>query len=65
MIGFARKAVGYAQGFEFTSFIADQRTYDATLRNLELLGEAATRVPPSIREQHQGIPWRQMIATRN
>jgi uncharacterized protein with HEPN domain len=39
--------------------------YDATVRNLELMGEAATHIPPTIREAHPAIPWRQIIATRN
>ena len=40
-------------------------TYDATLRNLELIGEAATRVPSDVREAHPHFPWRRIIGTRN
>ena len=40
-------------------------TYDATLRNLELIGEAATHIPDIIRAAHPEIPWRMIIATRN
>ena len=39
--------------------------YDATLRNLELMGEAATRVSPEIRDKAPQLPWRQVVATRN
>ena len=39
--------------------------YDATVRNLELVGEAATYVPESVRRDHPEIPWRMVIATRN
>ena len=39
--------------------------YDATVRNIELVGEAATHVPESIRQSHPEIPWRMIIATRN
>ena len=39
--------------------------YDATVRNLELVGEAATYVPESDRRDHPEIPWRMVIATRN
>lgn len=39
--------------------------YDATLRNLELLGEAATHVAQDLRDQAPELPWRQVIATRN
>lgn len=40
-------------------------TYDATVRNLELIGEAATHIPDEIRIKNQSIPWRLIIATRN
>lgn len=39
--------------------------YDATLRNLELIGEAASRIPLEVRDAHPDIPWRMVIATRN
>ncbi len=35
------------------------------MRNLELIGEAATHIPQDIRDQSPKIPWRQVIATRN
>ena len=41
------------------------KTYDATLRNLELIGEAATHVPQAVRDSASEIPWRQVVATRN
>lgn len=42
MIEFAEQAVGYAEGLDQLAFTSDRRTYDATLRNIELIGEAAT-----------------------
>jgi uncharacterized protein with HEPN domain len=39
--------------------------YDATLRNLKLIGEAATHVPEDVRQAHSQVPWRMIIATRN
>jgi uncharacterized protein with HEPN domain len=39
--------------------------HDATLRNLELIGEAATRVSQDIRDKAPQVPWRQLVATRN
>jgi len=35
------------------------------IRNIELIGEAATRVPDHVREGKPEIPWRQIIAMRN
>lgn len=40
-------------------------TYDATLRNLELFGEAARHIPEEQRQQAGAIDWRGIIAMRN
>ena len=65
MIDFAERAVGYTAGFDQETFTSNDRTYDATLRNLELIGEAATHVPKEVREANPQIKWRQVIAVRN
>lgn len=65
MISFAEKVVVYTEGLDQNRFAASGLNYDATLRNLELLGEAATHIPFEIREANSVIPWRQVIATRN
>ena len=46
-------------------FVASGLNYDATVRNLELIGEAATHVPEAVRAAHSQVPWRLVIATRN
>ena len=46
-------------------FVASGLNYDATLRNLELIGEAATHIPEDVRSANPQIPWRLVIATRN
>jgi len=65
MIGFAEKAIAYTNGLDQDGFVASGLNYDATVRNLELMGEAATHIPAKIRDAHPAIPWRQLIATRN
>ena len=65
MIDFARKAVAYTQGKTQADFVADELTYDATLRNLELIGEGATHIPNRVRAAHPEIPWRAIIGARN
>ncbi len=65
MIKFANNVQTYTEGLEQSAFVASGISYDATLRNLELIGEAAMHVPESIRSQHTEIPWRLVIATRN
>ena len=42
MIEFAEKVMTYTEGLDQESFVASGLNYDATVRNLELIGEAAT-----------------------
>lgn len=65
MIKFALKVKSYTSGLDQADFITSGITYDATLRNLELIGEAATHIPKEIQSAHPDIPWRLIIATRN
>ncbi|RKZ68411.1 MAG: nucleotidyltransferase [Gammaproteobacteria bacterium] len=65
MISFAENVLTYCDGLDQTSFESTSLNYDATVRNLELIGEAATHIPSEIQDAHAIIPWRQIIATRN
>jgi uncharacterized protein with HEPN domain len=65
MIGFAERVIAYTNGLDKDKFVASGLNYDATVRNLELIGEAATHVPEAIRAAHPQVPWRLIIATRN
>lgn len=65
MIGFCERIQSFTKNVSKEDFVAEQMRYDATVRNIELIGEAATHVPVSIRQTAANIPWRMMIATRN
>ncbi len=62
---FAEKVQAYSAALNQQKFEADELRYDAILRNLELIDEAASHVPEDVRKNFPSIPWRQMIATRN
>ena len=62
MIDFAGKVLAYTDGLDQAGLVASGLTYDATLRNLELIGEAATHIPDEVRAAHPEIPWRMIIA---
>lgn len=65
MIGFAEKVLAYTEGLNREDFRRSGLVYDATLRNLELIGEAATHIPDIVRDRATEIPWRMIVATRN
>ena len=50
MIEFSEKVLTYSNELDRAAFLADGLTYDATLRNLQLIGEAATHIPIAVRK---------------
>lgn len=65
MSSFAKDALSYTSGLSLAEFEQNSMAYDATLRKIELIGEAAGNIPVNIRTLAQLIPWREIIATRN
>ncbi len=57
--------MGYCADLDRNQFETNQLMQDAVLRNIELIGEAATRIPDDVRLAHPEIAWRQIIAMRN
>ena len=55
----------YTAGIDFDAFIKDPKTQDAVIRNLEIVGEAAGRLPQNIRNATPEIEWRKIVALRN
>ena len=65
MIEFSEAVLSYTAGMDQTGFVADRRTYYATLHSLQLIGEAATHVPAEVRDTHSEVRWREIMGTRN
>jgi len=54
----------YVSGLSYDDFIKDDKTKDAVVRNLEIIGEAANQIPMDIRERYKDIPWAQIVGLR-
>lgn len=65
MLEAAQKVVRYTDGRQADSFFTDEMAYDATLRNLEILGEAAKNIPAEIRQRYPDVDWRDVAGLRD
>jgi len=59
------KIARYTAGLERAAFIADEKTVDAVVRNLEIVGEASKQIPEDFKALHPLLPWTQMAGLRN
>jgi uncharacterized protein with HEPN domain len=55
----------YVSGFSREAFSADERTLDAVVRNLEIIGEAIKKVPEDIRSSNPAIEWQKIAGLRD
>ncbi len=61
----AREAVSLVQGRTRENLESDRLLNLALVRLLEILGEAANRVPAEDRSRYPRIPWSQIVGLRN
>ena len=60
-----QKIARYIAGMDLAGFLADEKTVDAVVRNVEIIGEASKQVPESFKSAHPEVPWAQMAGMRN
>ena len=65
MIDAIGKASEYIDGMSFEMFCKDEKTIDAVLRKITVIGEAARHVPEAVQKSHPDLPWLEMKGIRN
>jgi len=61
----SRKILDYTSGMSFDEFTADGKTVDAVIRNFEIIGEAANRLPEDFKQEHPTVDWHKIRGFRN
>ena len=55
----------YTDGIDFVIWQNDEKTVDAVIRNIEVIGEASSHLPREVQEQYEDVPWGMMKGIRN
>ncbi len=61
----AKEVLEFTAGMSLTEFLKDRKTANAVIRSLEVLGEAAKKIPEAMRLRHPEIPWRDIAGMRD
>ena len=61
----AHKILDYTTGQNFEDFKGDSKTVDAVIRNFEIIGEAANRLPEEFKDSFPEIDWHRIRGFRN
>ena len=65
IIARANKILTYTDGLSFEQLLSDDKAIDAVIRNFEISGEVANRLPEEIRELYLNIDWHRIRGFRN
>jgi len=57
--------IGRSEGLSFDTFAGDETLRRAFVRSLEIIGEAAKKVPEDFRASHPSVEWRAMVGMRD
>lgn len=65
MIEYIERAEKYLNNLSYEEFINDLKTCDAIIRCIEVIGEAAKKVPENLKNKYPFIPWRDIAGMRD
>jgi len=60
-----KKILTYTTGLDYDGFVANDLVVDAVIRNFEIIGEAANRLPTEFKDAHPDIDWHRIRGFRN
>jgi len=65
ILEYMTRAEEHVSGLNFERFLKDNKTCDAVIRCIEVIGEATKNIPDEVRKRYASIPWRDMAGMRD
>lgn len=65
MLNACNRIIRYTQNPDFSSFIEDNKTVDATVRNIQILEEAASQIPEDFQNGNTQIELTKIIRSKH
>ncbi|MFQ5905937.1 MAG: DUF86 domain-containing protein, partial [bacterium] len=60
-----QRIAAYTVGLTYEQFMKDNKTQDAVIRNLEVIGEATKNLSSHLRKTYPQIPWKDLAGMRD
>jgi len=61
----AERITGYITEMSYENFLADFKTQDAVVRNLEIIGEAVKHISKGLKKECNEIEWKEIAGMRD
>ncbi len=65
ILEYMERAENHIHDISFEEFLKEEKTCDAVIRCIGVIGEAAKNIPDTIRSKYSFIPWRDMAGMRD
>lgn len=60
-----RRIEEYTENIDYDKFLADKKTQDAVVRNLQIIGEAVKNITADFKKKHIAIEWKKIAGLRD
>jgi len=65
ILGACQNIFTYTDRITYEDFLADNKTRDAVIHNIGIIGEAIKQLPDAVRQKAPGVEWRNISRMRD
>ena len=65
MVASGEAVLSFTDSLDINQFQNDELRYKATLWDLRIIGEAASKIPEEVKDKYPMIPWGEVVGMRN